>query len=68
MLIWLGKQMLGQEVKEEATVTQRAERALAQTPEDEEFLRRKARLGHSVVPPASSPQFCECEIQSSWDC
>jgi hypothetical protein len=47
MLIWLGKQLLGQadkrEVKEEATVTSKAA-ALELTPEDEEFLRRKERL------------------------
>ena len=45
MLIWLGKQLLEQadkrEVKEEATVSQKQE-PLALTPEDEEFLRRKA--------------------------
>jgi hypothetical protein len=47
MLIWLGKQLLEQadkrEVREEATVTQKQE-ALALTPEDEEFLRRKSEL------------------------
>ena len=45
MLIWLGKQLLEQadkrEVKEEATVTQKTA-TLELTPEDEEFLRRKA--------------------------
>lgn len=50
MLIWLGKQLLDQsdkrEIKEEATVTQKTAR-LALTPEDEEFLRRKARLALS---------------------
>jgi hypothetical protein len=47
MLIWLGKQLLEQadkrEVKEEATVTQKTG-TLELTPEDEEFLRRKATL------------------------
>lgn len=47
MLIWLGKQLLGQadkhETKQEATVTQ-VPSPLALTPEDEEFLRRKARV------------------------
>lgn len=46
MLIWLGKQLLEQadkrEVKEDATVTRRAE-GLCLTPEDEAFLRRKDR-------------------------
>lgn len=48
MLIWLGKQMLGQsdkqEVKADSTITQRPDKALPLTPEDEEFLRRKARI------------------------
>ena len=48
MLIWLGKQLLDQadkrEVKEEATFTQKSERPLALSPEDEEFLRRKTAL------------------------
>ncbi len=56
MLIWLGKQLLDQadkrEVREEATVTQRG--TLALTPEDEEFLRRKACLKPS----------CRCEVES----
>jgi hypothetical protein len=47
MLIWLGKQLLEQadkrEIKEEATVTQKTA-TLELTPEDEEFLRRKAAL------------------------
>lgn len=47
MLIWLGKQLLEQrdkrEVKEDSTVTQRAE-GLSLTPEDEEFLRRRDAL------------------------
>lgn len=47
MLIWLGKQLLEQadkrEVREEATVTQKTA-TLELTPEDEEFLRRKAEL------------------------
>lgn len=46
MLIWLGKQMLGQadkqDVKEEATVTQKIERPLALTSDDERFLKCKA--------------------------
>ncbi len=45
MLIWLGKQLLDQadkrEIKEEATVTEKVA-PLVLTPEDEEFLRRKA--------------------------
>ncbi len=47
MLIWLGKQLLDQTDKraitEEATITEKVA-PLALTPEDEEFLRRKARL------------------------
>ena len=50
MLIWLGKQLLEQadkrEVKEEATVTQKQE-ALALTPEDEEFLKRRIKIQNS---------------------
>jgi hypothetical protein len=47
MLIWLGKQMLGQadrqEVKSEAHVVSRAT-VTALSPEDEEFLAKKARI------------------------
>lgn len=47
MLIWLGKQLLEQadkrEIKEEATLTQKTA-TLELTPEDEEFLKRKAAL------------------------
>ncbi|MBK1884630.1 hypothetical protein JIN85_19595 [Luteolibacter pohnpeiensis] len=47
MLIWLGKQLLDQadkrEVKEEATVTEKAA-PLTLSPEDEEFLHRKRLL------------------------
>ena len=47
MLIWLGKQLLDQadkrEVKEEATVTEKAA-PLTLSPEDEEFLQRNERL------------------------
>jgi hypothetical protein len=48
MLIWLGKQMLGQadkaEVREDSEVTTVAQKPLALTPEDEAFLKRKADL------------------------
>lgn len=48
MLIWLGKQMLGQadkqEVKEDSTVTMKPERPLQLTPEDEKFLKRKQAI------------------------
>ena len=48
MLIWLGKQLLDQadkrEVKEESTVTTKAERSLELSEEDEAFLKRKALL------------------------
>ncbi len=51
MLIWQGKQLLGQvdkrEISEEATVTQKTA-TLELTPEDEEFLRRKASLAKSI--------------------
>ena len=47
MLIWLGKQLLGQadkrELVQEATVTEKMA-PLTLTPEDEEFLRRKSAL------------------------
>jgi hypothetical protein len=47
MLIWLGKQLLDQadkrEIVQEATVTEKVA-PLALTPEDEEFLRRKAKI------------------------
>ncbi len=47
MLIWPGKKLLEQadkrEIKEEATVTQKTA-TLEPTPEDAEFLRRKARV------------------------
>ena len=47
MLIWLGKQLLEQadkrELVQEATVTEKVA-PLTLTPEDEEFLRRKAAL------------------------
>lgn len=47
MMIWLGKQLLDQadkrEIVQEATVTEKAA-PLSLTPEDEEFLRRKAKL------------------------
>jgi hypothetical protein len=47
MLIWLGKQLLDQadkrEVVQEATVTEKVA-PLTLSPEDEEFLRRKARV------------------------
>jgi len=50
MLIWLGKQLLEQadkrEIKEEATVIQKTG-PLALTPEDEEFLRRKAAISRA---------------------
>ena len=46
MLIWLGKQMLSQadkqEVKQEATFTSEPPQAFRLSPDDEEFLRRKA--------------------------
>lgn len=52
MLIWLGKQMLGQadkqETKAEASVTQTVEGHLALTREDEEFLKRKGDLLNCV--------------------
>lgn len=54
MLIWLGKQLLDQtdkrEVVQEATVTEKVA-PLALTPEDEEFLRRKARLTQKGTTP-----------------
>lgn len=47
MLIWLGKQLLGQadkqETKSEAEVTQKVA-PLVLTPEDEQFLKRKAEI------------------------
>lgn len=50
MLIWLGKQLLEQadkrEVVQEATITEKVA-PLALSPEDEEFLRRKAALAGS---------------------
>lgn len=62
MLIWLGKQMLGQadkqEVKEDSMVTMKPERPLQLTPEDEEFLKRKAGLmmGTTTPPRPIEPQ------------
>lgn len=57
MLIWLGKQLLDQadkrEVKEGATVTEMVA-PLALTPEDEEFLRSKARALNTTSPPAET--------------
>lgn len=54
MLIWLGKQLLGQadkhETKQEATVTQ-VPSPLSLTPEDEEFLRRRGRIVENHVVP-----------------
>ena len=51
MLIWLGKQLLEQadkrEIREETTVTQKTA-TLELTPEDEEFLQRKANLSLSL--------------------
>lgn len=53
MLIWLGKQLLDQadkrEVKEEATITEKTA-ALALSPEDEAFLRRKAAIVGTTAP------------------
>ena len=58
MLIWLGKQLLDQadkrEIKEEATVTQKTA-TMELTPEDEEFLRKKAAISASLVSPSFQP-------------
>ena len=58
MLIWLGKQLLGQadkaEVKEQATVTTKGERPLQLTPEDEAFIAKRAAVARALSAPVST--------------